>query len=102
MDAGSSMVSLLNRSEIDQQIATAHRFPRSVKRFRDEAMAMVTLNESVAGQCIYALPRDGKTIEGPSARFAEVIASAWDSFGLRGCVERNQAAAAGAASSIFV
>lgn len=77
MDAGSSMVSLLNRSEIDQQIATAHRFPRSVKRFRDEAMAMVTLNESVAGQCIYALPRDGKTIEGPSARFAEVIASAW-------------------------
>ena len=71
------MVSLLNRSEIDQQIATAHRFPRSVKRFRDEAMAMVTLNESVAGQCIYALPRDGKTIEGPSARFAEVIASAW-------------------------
>lgn len=77
MDAGSSMVSLLNRSEIDQQIATAHRFPRSVKRFRDEAMAMVTLNESVAGQCIYALPRDGKTIEGPSARFAEVIACAW-------------------------
>lgn len=77
MDAGSSMVSLLNRSEIDQQIATAHRFPRSVKRFRDEAMQMVTLNESVAGQCIYALPRDGKTIEGPSARFAEVIASAW-------------------------
>lgn len=77
LDAGSSMVSLLNRSEIDQQIATAHRFPRSIKRFRDEAMQMVTLNESVAGQCIYALPRDGKTIEGPSARFAEVIASAW-------------------------
>lgn len=77
MDASSSMVSLLNRSEIDQQIATAHKFPRSIKRFRDEAMQMVTLNESVAGQCIYAIPRDGKTIEGPSARFAEVVASAW-------------------------
>ncbi|HET7596026.1 MAG TPA: hypothetical protein VFK15_03780 [Burkholderiales bacterium] len=38
---------------------------------------MVTLSESVAEQCIYALPRDGKTIEGPSARFAEVVASAW-------------------------
>ena len=25
----------------------------------------------------YALPRDGKTIEGPSARFAEIVASAW-------------------------
>jgi hypothetical protein len=77
LEAGGSMVSLLNRSEIDQQIATAHRFPRSIKRFRDEATQMVTLSESVAGQCIYALPRDGKTIEGPSARFAEVVASAW-------------------------
>lgn len=71
------MTALLNRSEIEQQIATARRFPRSVKKFRDEALQMVTLSESVAEQCIYALPRDGKTIEGPSARFAEVIASAW-------------------------
>lgn len=77
MDAGGSMVSLLNRSEIDQQVATAHRFPRSVKRFLDEAMQMVTLNEAIANDCIYAIPRDGKTIEGPSARMAEVILSAW-------------------------
>lgn len=77
MAAETGMVALLNKSEIDQQIATAHRFPRSIKRFRDEALQMVTLSESVAEQCIYALPRDGKTIEGPSARFAEVVASAW-------------------------
>lgn len=70
-------LTLLNKGEIDMQIATAHRYPRSIKRFRDEAMQMVTLSESVADQCIYALPRDGKTIEGPSARFAEVVASAW-------------------------
>lgn len=77
MVAELGMVAMLNKSEIDQQIATAHRFPRSLKRFRDEALQMVTLSETVAEQCIYALPRDGKTIEGPSARFAEVIASAW-------------------------
>jgi hypothetical protein len=77
MVAESGMVAVLNKSEIDQQIATAHRFPRSIKRFVDESMQMVTLNESVAQECIYALPRDGKTIEGPSARFAEIIASAW-------------------------
>lgn len=77
MSPDSSMVSMLNKSEIDQQIATAHKYPRSIKRFRDEAQAMVTLNEKVASECIYALPRDGKTIEGPSARFAEVVASAW-------------------------
>lgn len=75
--AEDSTITLLNRSEIEQQIATARRFPRSVKKFRDEALQMVTLSESIAEQCIYALPRDGKTIEGPSARFAEVIASAW-------------------------
>ena len=75
--AESGTVALLNKSEIDMQVATAHKYPRSIKRFRDEALAMVTLNENIAQECIYSLPRDGKTIEGPSARFAEVVASAW-------------------------
>lgn len=77
LTAEAGTVALLNKSEIDMQIATAHKYPRSIKRFRDEALAMVTLNESIAQECIYSLPRDGKTIEGPSARFAEVVASAW-------------------------
>lgn len=73
----SGTLAQLNKSEIDQQIATAKRWPRSIKKFRDESLSMVTLTEKVAEECIYAVPRDGKTIEGPSARFAEVIASAW-------------------------
>lgn len=77
MSVESGTVALLNRSEIDMQVSTAHKFPRSIKRFRQEALQMVTLNESVAESCIYALPRGNKTIEGPSARFAEVVASAW-------------------------
>lgn len=77
MEVEQGVVALLNKSEIDQQIATAHRYPRSIKRFRDESMQMVTLSETIADECIYALPRDGKTIEGPSARFAEIVASAW-------------------------
>lgn len=77
MAVESGIVALLNKSEIDMQVATAHKYPRSIKRFRDETLQMVTLNEVVAESCIYALPRGGKTIEGPSARFAEVIASAW-------------------------
>lgn len=64
-------------AEIDLQIATAKRFPRSMEGFRKSAMAMATLNESVAQQCLYALPRDGKTIEGPSARLAEILVAAW-------------------------
>ncbi len=75
--ADSGTLALLNKGEIDMQIATAHKYPRSIVQFRNEVLQMVTLNEKVAGECIYALPRDGKTIEGPSARFAEVVASAW-------------------------
>jgi len=87
MSVESGTVALLNKSEIDMQIATAHKYPRSIKRFRDEALAMVTLNEQVAQECIYSLPRKEKDqvtgqwvikpIEGPSARFGEVVASAW-------------------------
>ncbi len=77
MNADSGTVALLNRSEIDMQIATAHKYPRSVAQFRKNVFNMVALSEQVAAECIYAVPRDGKMIEGPSARFAEVVASAW-------------------------
>lgn len=70
-------IALLNRSEVDAQIATAHRFPRSIKAFLNEARELATLNENVAYECTYAVPRDGKVIEGPSARFAEIVLSAW-------------------------
>lgn len=70
-------VALLNRSEVDAQIATAHRFPRSIKGFLNEARELATLNETIASECTYAVPRDGKVIEGPSARFAEIVLSAW-------------------------
>lgn len=83
MSVESGTVALLNKSEIESQVDTAHKYPRSIKRFLDEASQMVTLNESIAQQCVYALLRwDGKkqqnsVIEGPSARFAEIVASAW-------------------------
>lgn len=70
-------LSVLNKSEIDQQIATAKQYPRSIKKFRDEALQLATLDEQTAAECIYALPRDGKVIEGPSARFAEILAYSW-------------------------
>ena len=43
---------------------------------------MATLNEAIASECSYALPRKDasgqtKVIEGPSIRFAEIIGSAW-------------------------
>lgn len=80
-------IALLNAAEVDQQVATAHRFPRSVKRFMADAADLVELSEEVAESCAYALPRKQKdkntgqyvtkTIEGPSARFAEIVLSCW-------------------------
>lgn len=72
-----ALVGAVARAELDQQITTARAFPRSLKRFVDECMEMATLNEDVASGCIYAMPRGGKTIEGPSVRLAEIVASAW-------------------------
>lgn len=76
-DGTGAALMALNASEIDMQISTAKKYPRSVKQFRNEALEMATLTESVASECMYSLPRGGKPIEGPSARFAEIILSAW-------------------------
>lgn len=65
------------RGEIDVQIATAKRYPRSIRTFMQTALEMATLDEDTAEACFYALPRDGKTVEGPSVRLAEICASAW-------------------------
>jgi hypothetical protein len=37
----------------------------------------VCADAETADECIYALPRGGKVIEGPSVRFAEVMAYSW-------------------------
>lgn len=79
-----SAVEALTRGEIDIQIATAKRFPRSLKSFKDRALEMATLDQETAESCIYALPRDGKTIEGPSARLAEILASAYGNMRIEG------------------
>lgn len=68
---------VLQKAEIDQQIATAKKYPRSITSFLQRAKALVTLNQEVAESCNYALPRTEKgrkkLINGPSIRFAEII-----------------------------
>lgn len=70
-------LSLITKAEIDCQIATAKAFPRSIKMFMDRAMSIATINENVAASCNYALPRGGKTVEGPSVRLAEIVCSSY-------------------------
>lgn len=65
------------RSEVEAQLDAAHKYPRSVSRFMQEALSLATISQEVAESCIYSLPRDGKMITGPSVRLAEICASAY-------------------------
>ena len=67
----------LNRSEIDVQVSTAKRYPRNIDDSLKRIEAIATINRETAEECFYALPRDGKTIDGPSIRFAEIVATCW-------------------------
>lgn len=70
-------ISLITKAEIDMQIATAHAFPRSISKFMKDVTSMATATVEIAESCIYALPRGDKTLEGPSVRLAEMVASAY-------------------------
>lgn len=67
--------------DIEQQIAVARRYPRSIVTFTRQATEFATMTPEIATSCIYAVPRrddeGSKMIEGPSARFAEIVLSAW-------------------------
>jgi hypothetical protein len=72
-----SLAVSLARAEVDQQITTAHAYPRSVDRAVKNIMSLATLDDETAEECVYALPRGGKPIKGPSVRLAEIIAGQW-------------------------
>lgn len=72
-----SALAVVTKAEVDMQITTAHTYPRSLSDYSKKAMAMLTMNEEIASECFYVLPRAGKTIEGPSVRLAEIVASAY-------------------------
>jgi hypothetical protein len=70
-------LSLITKAEIDMQISTAKAFPRSVKESIDKALSIASISQEVAESCIYAIPRGGKKLEGPSVRLAEIVASSF-------------------------
>ena len=83
-------VALLERVEIDMQIATAHRFPRSVERFVAAATMLATVDEETAESCWFNRPvgrkRDGTVeyAEGPSVRMAEIVAGTFGNLRVSG------------------
>lgn len=82
LDATPTAIAELNRSELDMQIVTAKKYPRSIEKFRHDALSMATIDKETAASCFYKLKRTAKEggssfIEGPGVRLAEIVASAW-------------------------
>lgn len=78
----SDALAAIERSQVDVMIATAKRYPRSIKSFMDEAQSMIALSPEIAEGCNYKLKRKNKDggiiyIEGPSVRLLEIAASAY-------------------------
>lgn len=74
----------LARVEIDSQISTAKKYPRSLERFRKSAISMATFDDETADSCLYARPvgKDPKTgkekfAEGMSIRMAEIVGASY-------------------------
>lgn len=70
-------ISAITKSEVEAQLDAAHKYPRKIKQFLDEAITLATYNEDIAASCIYSVPRGGKNITGPSVRLAEICISAY-------------------------
>ena len=67
----------MTRAEHDVQVTTAKRYPRDVVQALTETRNLAMIDREIARECYYNLPRDGKNIEGPSIRFAELLKYKW-------------------------
>jgi hypothetical protein len=72
----------MQAAEVDIQISTAHRFPRSISKFLKSATDMVTVDRATAASCLYRRPvgKEGgkmKYAEGESIRMAEIVAASY-------------------------
>lgn len=66
-----------HRAAIDVQISTAKAYPRALQNVSRNLIAWCASDNDTAESCVYSLKRGGKTIRGPSIRFAEILTHAW-------------------------
>lgn len=79
-----NVLDVQEQASIDMQIATAKQYPRSIAKFKEQAVAIATLDEDTAESCIYRRPvgKDSATgkqnyAEGMSVRTAEIVGSCY-------------------------
>ena len=72
----------ITEGEINQQIATAHKWPRSLAKFNERCKNMIGQDEETAASCIYSRPvgfENGKQkfAEGMSVRMSEIVGAGY-------------------------
>lgn len=69
----------MERASIDVQISTAKKYPRQLSTVKQQMLTFATLDVETAAGCFFTLPGrkggDGKPIQGPSIRMAEIAIS---------------------------
>ena len=79
--ADSGALEVMERVQIDIQIATANKYPRNIDKIMPLIMGDATRNEDVAKSCGYTLPwykdENGRPVAGPNVRLAEIFAARW-------------------------
>ncbi len=61
------------RASIDIQVTTAKKYPRNLKRVRDNSVAIACMSKETAESCRYAKPVGGKNVTGPSVHLARIV-----------------------------
>ena len=74
---GTAALEVGQKAELDQQIATAKKFPRNISAAKENAIAVATMDMETAQSCGYNIPRAGKMIDGKSTHLAKIIAQQW-------------------------
>jgi hypothetical protein len=83
LDIAPHALELIQAAEINQQIATAKRYPRpELAKIKSRMMSFACLDEETAESCFYTLRRqdrdgDSKVIQGPSVRLAEIAVACY-------------------------
>lgn len=73
-----SSLAIIEKANIDVQVATAHQYPRSIEEFKIRGENMVCSDQETAESCIYRRPvGDGKFAEGKSIRLAEIVGACY-------------------------
>jgi hypothetical protein len=57
----------------DSRVAVAKQYPRNLLRCKNNIVTIVQMDKETAESCSYALPRDGKTISGPTIALANIV-----------------------------